>query len=308
MIYTVTLNPALDRTIYVDGLKPFDANRILREERYAGGKGIDVSRALKELDTESIALGFIGGFAGSELEGRLLNDGIASEFTPIQGETRVNVIIHDSTSARETSLLAQGPEVQPFEIIKLVQKIESLDKPEFVIVSGSLPVGVNPEIYRKILTLARTKGARTVLDTEVPALNVGLRAKPTLLKPNVYELGRFAGRELTTTEEIVAWGVKLRDAGAEIVLVSMGANGIIMITDRVKLHARPPEVKVVSTVGAGDSAVAGFVYGLTRNLEHAECLKWAVAAGSAATLCLGNGVCRWNDAAELVTRVETKPL
>ena len=253
MIYTVTLNPALDRTIYVETLKPFDANRIRHEERYAGGKGIDVSRALKELDTESIALGFIGGFAGREMEGRLLNEGIATDFTVINGETRVNVIIHDTAANRETSLLAQGPEVQPFEIVKLMERIESLEKPEFVIVSGSLPQGVNPEIYRKILDISARKGARTVLDTDGPTFVTGLKAKPTVVKPNVFELGRYAGEEITTHEQILRWAGKLRESGVEIVLVSMSADGIIMVSDRLKLHARPPkvEVKIPSAPGFG---------------------------------------------------------
>jgi 6-phosphofructokinase 2 len=308
MIFTVTLNPALDRTIYVESLKPFDANRIRREERYAGGKGIDVSRALKELDAESVALGFIGGFAGREMEGRLLNEGIATDFTVINGETRVNVIIHDIERNRETSLLAQGPEVQPFEIVKLVEKIEALNKPEFVIVSGSLPVGVNAEIYRKILEIATKKGARTVLDTDGPSFVTGLKARPTVVKPNIFELGRYAGEEIKTAEQILHWAGKLREAGVEIVLVSMAADGIIMVSDRLKLHARPPKVEVKSTIGAGDSAVAGFVYGLYRGKDPAECLRWSVAAGSAATTCVGSGVCQWSDTKQLFEQVEVKAL
>jgi 6-phosphofructokinase 2 len=308
MIYTVTLNPALDRTIYVESLKPFDANRIRHEERYAGGKGIDVSRALKELDTESVALGFIGGFAGREMEGRLLNEGIPTDFTVINGETRVNVIVHDTVANRETSLLAQGPEVQPFEIVKLVEKIESLNKPEFVIVSGSLPQGVNPEIYRKILDVSARKGARTVLDTDGPTLLTGLKAKPTVVKPNLFELGRYAGEEISSHEQILRWAGKLRETGVEIVLVSMAADGIVMVSDRLKLHARPPKVEVKSTIGAGDSAVAGFVYGLHRGLELAECLRWSVAAGSAATMCVGSGVCQWVSTEQLAKQVEIKSL
>jgi 6-phosphofructokinase 2 len=308
MIYTVTLNPALDRTIYVETLKPFDANRIRHEERYAGGKGIDVSRALKELNAESIALGFIGGFAGREMEGRLLNEGIATDFTVITGETRVNVIIHDIGRSLETSMLAQGPEVQPFEIVKLMEKVENLEKPEFVVVSGSLPLGVNPEIYRKILDISARKGARTVLDTDGPAFVTGLKAKPAVVKPNVFELSRYAGEEITTQEQILRWADKLRESGVEIVLVSMAADGIIMVSDRLRLHARPPKVDVKSTIGAGDSAVAGFVYGLHRGLELAECLRWSVAAGSAATMCVGSGVCRWNDTEQLAKQVEVKSL
>ena len=308
MIYTVTLNPALDRTTFVEGLKPFDANRIKHEERYAGGKGIDVSRALRELDVESVALGFIGGFAGKELEGRLLNEGIATDFTLINGETRVNVVIHDVSNEMETSLLALGPEVRPFEIVKLIEKIEHLEKPEFVIVSGSLPVGVNPEIYRKILEVARRKGARTVLDTDGEAFVTGLQAKPTVVKPNIFELGRYAGEKLETREEVLRWATKLFEAGVEIVLVSLAEQGIVMVTEKLKFHAWPPKVEVKSTIGAGDSAVAGFVYGLSRGKDLAECLKWSVAAGSAAAMCVGSGVCRLADTRRLVEQVQVKAL
>jgi 6-phosphofructokinase 2 len=308
VIYTVTLNPALDRTTFVEGLKPFDANRIKHEERYAGGKGIDVSRALRELDVESVALGFIGGFAGKELEGRLLNEGIATDFTLINGETRVNVVIHDVSNEMETSLLALGPEVRPFEIVKLIEKIEHLEKPEFVIVSGSLPVGVNPEIYRKILEVARRKGARTVLDTDGEAFVTGLQAKPTVVKPNIFELGRYAGEKLETREEVLRWATKLFEAGVEIVLVSLAEQGIVMVTEKLKFHAWPPKVEVKSTIGAGDSAVAGFVYGLSRGKDLAECLKWSVAAGSAAAMCVGSGVCRLADTRRLVEQVQVKAL
>ena len=308
MIYTVTLNPALDRTIYVDNLKPFDANRIRREERYAGGKAIDVSRALMALDCESVALGFVGGFAGKEMEGRLLNDGIASDFTQINGETRVNVIVHDLSNGMETSLLALGPEIQPFEIVSLIEKIEGLDTPDFVVVSGSLPPGVHAEIYRKILTVARQKGAKTVLDTEGEALVVGLKARPTVVKPNLFELGRYADEKIETTERVLHWARRLIETGVEYALVSMGANGIIMVTEGLKLHARPPKVDVKSTIGAGDSAVAGFVYGLSTGKDPAECLRWSVAAGTAATMCAGSGVCRWADAEQLAGQIEVVPL
>lgn len=308
MIYTVTLNPALDRTIHVDGLKPFDANRIRREERYAGGKGIDVSRALKELDVESVALGFVGGFAGKELEGRLLNEGIANDFTPINGETRVNVIIHDLSNDLETSLLAQGPEVQPFEIVNLVEKIEQLTRPEFVIVSGSLPPGVNAEIYRKILEIARRKGARTVLDTDGQAFVVGLKARPTVVKPNIFELSRYAQEEVRDQLAILRWAGRIQSSGVEYVLVSMGAEGIILVSERVRLHARPPKVEVKSTIGAGDSAVAGFVYGLVQGKELSEALRWSVAAGTAAVMCSGSGVCRWTDTKALVEQVTVQAL
>jgi 6-phosphofructokinase 2 len=160
MVYTITLNPALDRTLWIKKIKPDDSNRIEQEERYAGGKGTDVSKVLTTLGVSNKALGFVGGFAGEELEGRLLNEGISCDFIRISGETRTNIIVDDIGAGSQTIFSASGPEIKPYELMQIIHKVEKLEKPDIVVISGSLPPGIHPEIYHKLVAIARNKGAR----------------------------------------------------------------------------------------------------------------------------------------------------
>ena len=194
MIYTVTLNPALDRTIELDGLVVDDANRILREARYAGGKGIDVSRVIAELGGESVALGFIGGYDGLELEGRLINEGVLCDFTRIGDETRTNIILVNRKNKTQIMLNAAGPKITPAEIGLFFEKIRSLPHDaEFVVVSGSVPPGVSTNIYAQLITTLKGKGIRVVLDADGELLRRGYKADPFLIKPNIHEFQRLTG-------------------------------------------------------------------------------------------------------------------
>ncbi|MEO0085249.1 MAG: 1-phosphofructokinase [candidate division WOR-3 bacterium] len=302
MIYTVTLNPALDRTIYVDSLRVGESNRIQREERFAGGKGIDVSRALVELGTPSVALGMVGGFDGKELEGRLTLEGVDCRFTRISGETRTNIIIQDLSSNTETPLLARGPTVGPHELMDFIALLESVSDLDFAIISGSLPPGLTPAVYRRIIEIATVRGARVLLDTSGEGLRQGLLARPTVIKPNRAELAEFAGRSFADIPDIVRFCRTLHDS-VSTVLVSLGADGMVLVQPGRSLHARPPQVEVKSTVGAGDCSVAGFVHGMVNGRDEADCLRWAVAAGTAATLCPGTGLCRRPDIDALLPRI-----
>ena len=304
MIYSITLNPVLDRTLWVEKIQPDDSNRIEREERYAGGKGIDVSRVLTTLGVNNRALGFIGGFAGEELEGRLLNEGIASDFIRISGETRTNIIVNDMGKGTQTVFSARGPEINPHSLIKLISKVESLDQPDVVIISGSLPPGVNPEIYRKLIEIIRSKGARVILDTDGNALRVGVQGHPDAIKPNVHELSRFVGKELNGIGEIISAAHTIRKQGTGIVLVSMGARGILMVGEKEQYLASPPDVEVKNTIGAGDSAVAGFVNGWVKGKSLKEALTYAVAAGTATTLRPGTALCQKDDFIKLVPEIK----
>jgi len=302
VIYTVTLNPALDRTLYVESLVPGQSTRIRREARYAGGKGIDVSRALREMGSDSIALGLIGGFDGKELEGRLLLAGVACRFTRIANETRTNIIIQDEPSGAETALLARGPEVQPSELMDFLDVMEKLPDMSFLIISGSLPPGLTPEVYSRMVTVGNERRARVVLDTTGDALRQGIHARPAVMKPNRFELAELAGKELADVRAVSEYSASLLDR-VETVLVSMGADGIVMVTrDRV-FHARPPKVTVRSTVGAGDCAVAGFVHGLAAGDSNTDALRRAVATGTAATLNPGTGLCRCADIDTILPQV-----
>ena len=304
MIYTITLNPALDRTIWVKKMQYDDSNRIEKEERFAGGKGIDASKVLITLGVSNKALGFIGGFTGEELEGRLVNEGIQCDFTRIPGETRTNIVINNIGTGSQTVLSARGPEVRPYDLMQMIHKVENLDKPEIVIVSGSLPPGVHPEIYRKIIEIVKSKGARVLLDTDGDALRVGIEGNPNIIKPNIHELSRLKGIDLKIMDDIVKAARSICEQKIEIVLVSMGPKGILLVSEKEELVASPPEVKVKNTIGAGDSAVAGFTYGIFNGKPLNDALTFAVAAGTATTLRSGTALCQKDDFMKLVPEVE----
>lgn len=304
MIYTITLNPALDRNIWIEKVRYDDSNRIQKEERYAAGKGIDVSRVLTTLGIRNKALGFVGGFDGEELEGRLLNEGIGCDFIRISGETRTNIIINDLGKESQTIFSARGPEIKPYELIQIIHKIEKLENPEIVIISGSLPIGVNPEVYCKIMEIARNKGSKIVLDTDGEAQKKGIQISPDVIKPNIYELSRLSGMELKNIQQIISTAQTFCDQGIRTVLVSMGARGILLAGKEERYLAVPPKVKVVNTIGAGDSAIAGFVFGYATGKTLQEALVYAVAAGTATTLRPGPALCTKDDFLELVPQVK----
>jgi 6-phosphofructokinase 2 len=306
MVETVTLNPALDRTLWVESIRPDDSNRITRENRYSGGKGIDVSRVLTTLGIENRALGFVGGFTGDELEGRLLNEGIACDFVRIAGETRTNIVINDQKAGKQLIFNAEGPEIQPYELMHLMRKVEDLKEPDIVVISGSLPKKVNPEIYRRIIEIARDKGARVVLDTDGEALKAGIRACPDIIKPNIHELERLVDRSLETNEQILQAARTVRERGVETVLVSMGGHGMILVGANEVYRAIPPEVEIVNTIGAGDSSVAGYVFGLVSGFEPQKALACAVAAGAATVMRPGTALCTKGDFEEMLERTSVE--
>jgi 6-phosphofructokinase 2 len=304
VIYTITLNPALDRTIEVDGLVADDANRILQEARYAGGKGIDCSRVIAELGGESIALGFIGGYDGLELEGRLINEGVLCDFTRIGGETRINIILHDRRGKTHIMLNAVGPHITPAEIGLFFEKIRSLPRDaEFVVVSGSVPPGVSNNIYAQIITTLKGMGIRVVLDADGELLRHGNKANPFLIKPNIHEFQRLTGITSTEIDDLREEAHHIVEGGIEICLISMGPRGILGVKRDEALWAIPPQVEVVSHVGAGDSAVAGFVYALTKGMDFRESLILATATGTAAVTTPGTELCKTEDVEKMKKKV-----
>ena len=303
MIYTITLNPALDRTIWIQKVRDDVSNRILEEKSFAGGKSVDVSKVLKNLGVDNIALGFVGGFAGRELEGRLLNEGIETDFVRVSGETRTNIIIHETGTGKQLAFNARGPEIKPDELMQFIEQMERLPCGEVVAIGGSIPLGVSPEIYRKIINLVKRCQARVVLDVDGEALRQGIKALPNVIKPNIHELSELAGRELKDLDDVVSAARSINQQGVEIVLVSMGAKGILLVSDGQQYLAVPPNVNVESTIGAGDSSVAGFIFGLVQGKDLKQCLIYAVAAGTATTLRQGTALCQKDDFERIVPQV-----
>lgn len=307
MIYTLTLNPALDRTLIVDGLQFEDANRVKQELRYAGGKGIDVSRVIHELGGTSIALGFVGGYDGMELEGRLINEGITCDFVRIAEETRINIFIKNEGSGERTSLHARGPEIAPHELAMLYNKLKDLrPEPSWFIISGSLPLGISESIYEQIVNLMRTRGVKVFLDSDGAPFRRGIRAIPYGIKPNTFELERLAGKPMKRKRDIIAYGRELLEKGISYVLISMAQKGMFLFSREEHLKVTPPRVKIRSTIGAGDASVAGFIWAHERNKPLQECVKTAVACGTATVLTPGTALCKKADVKRILKRCKVE--
>jgi 6-phosphofructokinase 2 len=308
MIYTVTLNPALDRFIVVEQLLTDDTTHILSETPYAAGKGINVSRVLRELGGQSVALGLVGGYDGLKLEGLLINAGVMTDFTRISGETRTNIILREQTKARQYAISAAGPEVNATEIVLLYQNVSQIQNMDYLILSGSLPRKVTPNLYGQLILAGKKKSAFIVLDTDGKSLRESIEYQPTCIKPNTYELSRLAERELQTVSDIIGFCEKIHQKGIPYILVSRGRKGLLLSSAKQKIKAIAPPVEVDSTVGAGDSAVAGFVLAHSQGKNLADCVRLSCAAGTATAQTPGTELCHRMDVEAIVPKVEISNL
>lgn len=282
MIYTLTLNPAVDYIIKADSLKPNRVNRIPDGKIRFGGKGINVSLVLKEFGVKSTALGFVGGFTGNALEEYLINEGVACDFVKIEGNTRINVKING------TDINAQGPEVSPQNVKSLYEKIETLTKDDVLVMSGNLPHGVSKNIYTDIAKRLNGRGVKFTVDAENGLLTKTLEYNPLFIKPNQHELGEIFGTEINDFKTALFYAEKLREAGALNVMVTLGEAGAVLLDERGESYtAAAPVGDVISAVGSGDSAVAAFLSAYLNGENSAEILRRAVAAGSATAFSYG---------------------
>ena len=292
MVYTLTLNPSLDYVMYPkSGLKNGGTNRSEKEELRAGGKGINVSIVLKNLDVPSKALGFIAGTTGDEIEGTLRAIGIRTGFIMLpykNGMSRINVKIRIPADVKgkkgyeETELNAAGPVVENDSVHDLCDRIERLEEGDILVLAGSMP-STSPEDTLESILSAVPEGVKVVVDMTGDRLRKALKFKPFLVKPNLEELCQAAGKELTGTDDIIAEAEKLKKAGARNVIVSMGADGAILVDKDGGVHkCKAPSGKPLGAFGAGDSMTAGFIKGFLDEHDYDYALKLGVAAGSAA--------------------------
>ncbi|MBR5473249.1 MAG: 1-phosphofructokinase [Clostridia bacterium] len=276
MIYTLTLNPAVDYYITVENLKSGTVNRTKTEKIRFGGKGINVSLVLKEFGFESVCLGFVGGFTGDALENHLLQNGINCDFVKVSGNTRINVKLND------TDINATGPDISQEEIHELYKKLNSIKSGDFLILSGSVPKNLPQDIYQSILELLVDKGINFVVDAEGDLLLDTLGYNPFLIKPNHHELGKIFGVEISDFATAITYAKQLQNKGAQNVMVSLGEQGAVLVDQNGNTHTQAaPKGEVISAVGSGDSAVAAFMAEYLRGKDYADCLKTAIAAGSA---------------------------
>lgn len=290
MVYTLTLNPSLDYVMYPkEHLEKGGINRSEKEELRAGGKGINVSIVLKNLDVPSKALGFIAGNTGDEIEGTLRSIGIRTGFIMLpfkNGMSRINVKIRipydDKKGYEETELNAAGPIVDEESVHELCGQIERLSDGDILVLAGSMPHTAPEDTLDKILK-AVPGGVKLVVDMTGDRLKKALKYNPFLIKPNLEELCQAAGKELKTVEEITKEAQKLRKSGARNVIVSMGAEGALFLDkDGAAYSCKAPSGKPLGAFGAGDSMTAGFIKGFLENQGIEYALKLGVAAGSAA--------------------------
>jgi len=263
MIYTVTLNPTLDITFVVDELT-FDGSTRARETiRTPGGKGLNVSRVLRAMGLDSIAMGVIGSYVGSEVMELLQREGLILQVIRISENTRTNVVILEKANGREMTINSKGPVVQESVLESISDLIlKASHTPEIMVLSGSIPRGVGNDIYYQLIRGASKRGSRVILDSSGEPLRKGIEANPFMIKPNIEEISFLAGRKLSLESELVEFSRKLiGDNGIEVVIVSMGGNGAIMVTAESVWKGEVPFIDE-DTVGAGDSLVAGVVMGI----------------------------------------------
>lgn len=286
MIYTVTFNPAIDYLVYVPELKVGSILRSEKESTFCGGKGINVSLILQELGIESTATGFIAGFTGSAIEQALDGGIIRTDFVRLkEGLTRINVKIR---SEYETDINGQGPSVSENDIKALLVKLKGLKQDDTLVFAGSIPNTVPSDIYEKIMELLSGTGVRFVVDATKDLLLNSLKYRPFFIKPNNDELGEIFSVRIDTPEDAIRYAGKLREMGAVNVLVSMGGKGAVLVDENGKDYYMPAiSGKVVNTVGAGDSMVAGFLAGYTQKADYGYALKLGTAAGGATAFCEG---------------------
>lgn len=278
MIYTVTFNPSIDYIMFADDFNLNQLNRTSATYKFAGGKGINVSRVLKTLDVQSTALGFVGGFPGAFITNTLHQQNIATDFVEIADDTRINVKLKTGT---ETEINAPGPNITQQQFQDLLTKIGQTTPQDIVVVAGSIPKSVPEDAYQQIAALTRKTGAQLVVDAEKDLVESVLSYEPLFIKPNKDELEVMFNTTINSDEEVVKYGKEILARGAQSVIISLGGAGAIYIDKSQSLKATVPNGNVINTVGSGDSTVAGMVAGLNQGLAIESAFKQAVSAGTA---------------------------
>jgi 1-phosphofructokinase family hexose kinase len=308
VLFTITPNPVLDKTITVQRIIFDEMSRAIAIHEDWGGKGFNVSRALRAMGSESLAMGFIGGATGQKLEQGLHSLDIKTDLVPITGETRTNIVITEAESNHYIKVNEAGPTLQSREIDILFERVRQKVKPgDLCALCGSLPPGIPNNFYADLVTLIQSCGARVLLDTSGPPLQLGLASHPFLVKPNAIEAATIIGCPVTTLAEAKTAALHLHQAGATMVALSLGAQGMILVHKlgaHVRmLHAIPPQVQVLHPTGAGDALLAGIIFALAQGLPMEDLACWGVASGTAAAMHQGVGVGTYSEIQRLAFQV-----
>lgn len=286
MIYTVTLNPALDKTIEISDFKVDSVNRAEKTRIDAGGKGINVSRVLKHLDADTVALGILGGYSGRQLEKILVNEGINSNFLTVDSETRTNIKIVDYKNNTYTDINEGGFLNDNGAVDKLLcQLLVDVTDKDTVVFAGSLPKGADENIYNKWIDEFTKKGVKVFLDADKNALKSGISAKPYFIKPNIDEFSALTNKNFECMIDIKVSAMEFVKKGIKKVAVTLGKGGSILVSENGAFYAAPLNVTVKSTVGAGDSFLASVAFCEQLGKSDADTLKFAAAVSSAKVMC-----------------------
>ena len=306
MIITLTLNPAIDETVEVDGFNEGDTNRVVSIRRDIGGKGINVARVLKELGYEPLAGGFAPGNLGRIIDDTLVDSGIGTELVSFAGETRTNINIIDRVTHAHTVLATAGPAVPPEAVAQLRERLLRRIRPDtWLVLAGSIPPPLGAWLYIELIAAVAERGGATALDADGPIVESVLasQVRPTLLKLNDHEATRLLGSPTDSQEAALEAARVLQQDGVPNVVITRGDRGAIAVTRLGEFIVRAPVVEVDSAVGAGDGFLAGLLLGLTRGWSWEEALSLAAAAGSAVCLTPGTALCRAAQVDQLIPRV-----
>ena len=286
MIYTVTLNPSIDYVVRLDSLVTGITNRTKSEEYYFGGKGINVSCVLAELDLESTAFGFVAGFTGDAIEKGIRNDKIITDFIKLEkGISRINIKIK---AGEETEINCQGPHIEEIELDRLLNKVDRINNGDTIVIAGNVPNTMPDDVYERILERIKDKKVRIVVDATKKLLLNSLKYKPFLIKPNRQELSEIFETEISTESDIEKYANELRKMGAQNVLISLGGDGAMLIDEFGQKHKQGVlKEKVINTVGSGDSMVAGFIAGYEKEHSYPYALKLGSVCGNATAFLNG---------------------
>lgn len=298
MIYTLTTNPSIDYVMRIDEFTHGATIRSKASVMYPGGKGIMVSKLLKNLGDDPVNIGFLGGFTGDFIKNELEKLGIKENFTEIKGDSRINVKLKYQD---ETEINAEGPQIEEAEVEKFFASLKEVKEDDLLVISGSLPKSLDKDFYKEVIRRISCKFTIDIANKEVLDY---LKYKPVLIKPNKEELANIFETEIETDEEIISYAKKLNELGAENVIVSLGGEGSIFVDKDRVLKVGPITGKLVNSVGAGDSMVAGFVYGLSHDLSKKDAYKLAVACGTATAFSPDIGSKEKID--EILEKVEVK--
>lgn len=304
MIYTLTLNPAIDKTVYVDKLVVDKLNRVKESHKDAGGKGINVSRVLKILGTESIATGIIAGSSGQYIVEEMIKSNIDTRFINIPGETRTNLkIVGDDRGLTEVN--EPGPKITKEEEKLFVDNLLSMvKKNDVVVMSGSVTTNVDKNIYYTLTKALIDLECKVILDADGELFDAGVKAKPTLIKPNSFELCQYFGVEETCdTDTLVELAKRLLNTGIEYVIVSLGGDGALFLSDKGIYRVKALKVSVGSTVGTGDAMVAGLTKAMAENYNYIDMIKLAVGTSAGAVTTKGTGSAKIEVINDLIKKV-----